>query len=147
MTIAQLLSARGGELHTVRPEDSVAATVSLFNREKRPLVVVTDADHRIVGVVSVADLVRALEKHGDWTLHVKVRDIMTVAVMTCGPQDELETALERMNERHIRHLPVVEGERLLGIISVGDVLKALLDASRVNLEQLQNYFLKMGGRY
>lgn len=147
MTIAQLLSAKGGELHTVRPDDTVAVTVSLFNREKRPLVIVTEPDDRIVGVVSVSDLVRALERHGDWTLHVKVKEIMTSVVETCTAHEDFEPVLERMNLHHIRHMPVVEGGRVLGIISVGDVLKALLDASRVNMEQLQNYFLKMGGRY
>ncbi len=147
MTIAQILNTKGGELHTVRPEDTIAVTVNLFNREKKPLVVVSDADSKIVGVVSITDVVRALERFGDRTLAVKVKDVMTPWVAMCHPHDEPEHVLELMNARNLRHVPVVEDGHVLGVVTTGDILKSMLDTLKMNVEQLQNYFLKVGGRY
>ena len=98
--------------------------------------------------MSAADVIRALGQFQESTLSTAVEKIMTPSVAICNIHDTLETALQIMNDRNIRHVPVVDDDGdIRGVISIRDVLRAMLDASRLDLEQLRNYFLKMGGRY
>lgn len=148
MTIEALLPGGPGEHLTMHPDEPVSVAVDYFNQEKRGLIVVADDDKRILGVVSTADIIRALGRFQADTLTTAVQEIMTPSVATCGTKDSLDATLHVMNDRNIHHLPVVdEHGDIRGVISIRDVLRALLDQSRLNMEQLRNYFLKMGGRY
>ena len=148
MTIEVLLPKGPGEHLTMHPDERVSVAVDYFNQEKRGLIVVADDAKRILGVVSTADVIRALGQFQEATLSTAVEKIMTPSVAICSIHDTLETALQIMNDRNIRHVPVVDDDGdIRGVISIRDVLRAMLDASRLDLEQLRNYFLKMGGRY
>lgn len=153
MSIDVLLPKEPTTHLTVSPDDKISVAVDYFNEHKRGLIVVIDqaegaAAPKIVGVVSVADIIRALGRFGAATLSTPVRQIMSGDVATCSIHDSLEAAWTVMHDRHILHLPVVDdaGE-LRGVLNMWDVLRAQLDASRLDTEQLRNYFLKMGGRY
>ena len=147
MTVAALLDTKPGDHLTLAPDDSVAAAVSLFNAEKRGLIMVADKTNKLHGVVSVADIVRALGQHGPNTLDLPLSEIMTTDVLVCDVDEDLENVLRKMNQRHVRHMPVIERGQLKGVIDTRDVLTSLLDEMRMNMDQLRNYFLKMGGRY
>ena len=147
MTVAALLDTKPGDHLTLAPDDSVAAAVSLFNAEKRGLIMIADKTSKLYGVVSVADIVRALGQHGAKTLDLPLSEIMTTDVLVCDVDEDLESVLRKMNHRHVRHMPVVERGHLKGVIDTRDVLASLLDEMRMNMDQLRNYFLKMGGRY
>lgn len=149
----EVLLPKGPTAHlTMRPDDKVAVAVDYFNEHKRGLIVVVEeaggGPGKIVGVVSVADIIRALGRHGAATLSTPVRQIMSGEVSTCTIHDTMEAAFSIMHDRHILHVPVLDdaGE-LRGVLNMWDVLRAQLDAARLDTEQLRNYFLKMGGRY
>lgn len=148
MTIEVLLPQGPGEHLTMHPDEPVSVAVDFFNEEKRGLIVVADDDKNILGVVSTADIIRALGQFKAETLTTAVQEIMTPSVAVCSVHDTLDATLHVMNDRNVRHLPVVDDEGdIRGVISIRDVLRAMLDASRLDTEQLRNYFLKMGGRY
>ena len=147
MTVAALLDTKPGDHLTLAPDDSVAAAVALFNAEKRGLIMVADSANKLHGVVSVADIVRALGQHGGDAVNLPLSKIMTTDIMVCDIDEALEDVLRKMNQRHVRHMPVIERGHLKGVIDTQDVLASLLDEMRMNMDQLRNYFLKMGGRY
>jgi CBS domain-containing protein len=147
MTVAALLDTKPGDHLTLTPEDTVAAAVSLFNAEKRGLIMITDRENTLLGVISVADIVRALGQHGPKTLDLALSEVMTTDVAVCDSEENLEDVLRKMNNRHVMHMPVVERGELRGVIDSREVLARLLDELRMNMDQLRNYFLKMGGRY
>ena len=147
MTVAALLDTKPGDHLTLAADDTVGAAVSLFNAEKRGLIMITDTENKLLGVVSVADIVRALGQHGTKTLDLPLSEVMTADVAVCDVDEDLETVLRKMNNRHVLHMPVVERGELRGIIDTRDVLASLLDELRMNMDHLRNYFLKMGGRY
>jgi CBS domain-containing protein len=147
MSVAALLDTKPGDHLSLAPDDSVAAAVSLFNAEKRGLIMVADRTNKLLGVVSVADVIRALGQHGNRTLELPLSEIMTTDILVCDVDEDLESVLRKMNQRHVRHMPVIERGQLKGVIDTRDVLTTLLDDMRMNMDQLRNYFLKMGGRY
>lgn len=147
MTVAALLNTKPDDHLTLAPDDSVAAAVSLFNAEKRGLIMIADQTGKLHGVVSVADIVRSLGQHGAKTLDLPLSEIMTTDVLVCDIDEDLESVLGKMNQRHVLHMPVIERGNLKGVIDTRDVLTTLLDEMRMNMDQLRNYFLKMGGRY
>ncbi|NBC33152.1 MAG: CBS domain-containing protein [Alphaproteobacteria bacterium] len=152
MTIEVLLP-KGPTAHlTMRPDDRVSVAVDYFNEHKRGLIVVVEeagaGPGKIVGVVSVADIIRALGRLGTATLNTPVRQIMSGDVATCTIHDSLEAAFTIMHDRHVLHVPVLDDDGALrGVLNMWDVLRAQLDQARLDTEQLRNYFLKMGGRY
>jgi len=149
----EVLLPKGPTAHlTVRPDDKVSVAVDYFNEHKRGLIVVVEQPDegrgKIVGVISVSDIIRALGRHGAATLSTPVRQIMSGDVAACTIHDTMEAAFSVMHDRHILHVPVLDDEgELCGVLNMWDVLRAQLDAARLDTEQLRNYFLKMGGRY
>jgi CBS domain-containing protein len=147
MSVAALLDTKPGDHLTLAPDDTVSSAVSLFNAEKRGLIMITDPGNKLLGVVSVADIVRALGQHGTKTLDLPLSEVMTTDVAVCDAEEDLETVLRKMNDRHVLHMPVIERGELKGVLDSREVLASLLDEMRMNMDQLRNYFLKMGGRY
>jgi CBS domain-containing protein len=124
MLIAEVLRRKGSLVATVTPDSSVALAVGrLAEHGVGALVVSVDGAH-IDGIVSERDVVRHLHHAGARLLDERVRTIMTVDVRTCSPNDTVDDLMVVMTEHRIRHLPVVEGEALVGIVSIGDVVKS-----------------------
>jgi CBS domain-containing protein len=94
---------------------------------------------RLVGIVSERDVVRRLHLGGAGLLQLRVSEIMSTSVTTCGPTDKIEDLARIMTERRFRHMPVVEAETLVGIVSIGDLVKARIDLLEAEREQLQSY--------
>ncbi len=140
MNVQSILSAKGTAVATVGPTGSLAeATSSLRDHGVGALVVSTDGTG-IDGIVSERDIVRALAEHGDGALGRAVSSCMSGDVVTCRPNDTIDSLMALMTARRIRHVPVVdEGEHLAGIVSIGDVVKARLGELERENDQLHDY--------
>lgn len=141
--IRELLSTKSNEIFAVGPDDSVATALSLLAERRIGAVLVLDGE-RLVGILSERDCAIKVCLPGTTATSAKVRDAMTAAVLTVGPDQPLEDSMALMIERDIRHVPVVEHDRVIGMISIGDVVKEQLKQQRWLIGQLQAY---IGGTY
>jgi CBS domain-containing protein len=136
--VANILDGKGHDVLTVAPESSVAALVKLLAEKRIGAVPVVDGAGRVKGIVSERDIVRALA--GDPTvLDRKVETLMTREVQTCVLQDTVADLMEIMTRGRFRHLPVVEGSKLIGLISIGDVVKQRVAEAQSEVEALTTY--------
>ena len=139
MTVKAILSAKGSEVHTIEPTTNLAAAAKLLAERKVGALVVTGADRRVIGIVSERDLVQELAAHGAASLDLPLTDIMTRKVMTCSASDTISSLMERMTDGKFRHIPVVDQGRLVGIISIGDVVKHRLQEMEHEQSALRDY--------
>ena len=126
MTVQTILSDKGGDVVTIAPTASVTDAIKTLSERKIGALLITGAGGRITGIVSERDIVRALATHGESALRLPLTDIMTRKVVTCAPEDAVSAIMELMTSGKFRHLPVVESERLVGVVSIGDVVKLRL---------------------
>lgn len=139
MRIAEILRRKGAAVTTIRPETSVRALVATLTEDNIGAVVVTGDDTTIMGIVSERDVVRSLNGQGAELLDRPVSSIMTTEVRTCAPEDNVEGLRLTMTEHRIRHLPVVNDGRLVGIVSIGDVVKSTISELETEREHLVGY--------
>ena len=139
MLIAQILAGKGSKVIATRPDATIAEVAGLLKQKRIGALVVTDADGRLCGIISERDLARGLADHGAGLLEMKVAELMTADVVTCAPEDGLETLMQTMTERRFRHLPVVRDGELIGIISIGDVVKHRLQELEAETHMLHDY--------
>jgi len=141
MKVKRILATKSGSVITIRPEQPIRDAVALLGMHNiGALVVVAPGSDRPVGIISERDIIRrAAENEGVFSESVK--DIMTRELITGMPQDDLISVMHTMTERRFRHLPVVDEGRLIGIISIGDVLKAQRDEYRGEIDTLETQIL------
>jgi CBS domain-containing protein len=139
MTVKAILSTKGSEVVTIEPTTNLASVAQLLAERKIGAVVVTGADRRIVGIVSERDVVQELAAHGVASLDLPLTDVMTRNVMTCSANDTICSVMERMTQGKFRHLPVVEQGRLVGIVSIGDVVKHRLSEMEHEQSAMRDY--------
>ena len=139
MLIAQILAGKGSDVISTRPEATIAEVAGLLKEKRIGAVVVTEADGRLCGIISERDLARGLANYGSKLLDMKVAALMTSDVVTCSPDDGIETLMQTMTDGRFRHLPVVKDGELTGIISIGDVVKHRLKELEAETHMLQDY--------
>ena len=128
MTVAVILKAKGTHVETTSPETTLYSVAwELKVKNIGALVVVGDDGATILGMISERDLVRGLSEHGAQLQALPVSKVMTTRVLTCTPDERVTALMARMTRHRVRHLPVVHGGKLSGIISIGDVVKYRLD--------------------
>ena len=137
-TLRQLLGSKTPEVYAVAPGDSVIDAIRLMAEKGVGAVLVMEGA-RLVGIVSERDYARKIVLHGRSSSDTAVRDIMTAEVVTVGPQHTVEHCMQVVTEHRIRHLPVVEGGDVIGVISIGDLVKAVIEDQKVQLDELQRY--------
>ncbi|WP_232664358.1 CBS domain-containing protein [Pseudonocardia sp. TRM90224] len=123
MKIADILDTKGHTVHSVLPWLTVAEVVDRLGRSGVGALLVCDENRAIRGIVSERDIVRALGKHGAALLSMSVSDVMTRHVRTCEPDETVAHAMAQMTAGRYRHLPVVDKGRLVGMVSIGDLVK------------------------
>jgi CBS domain-containing protein len=123
MRIADILGDKGVEVHTALPWITVAEAAKRLTDADVGALVVCDAEQRIRGIVSERDIVRAISRRGAAVLEEPVESVMTHDVHTCDPQETVSRAMAQMTRFRYRHLPVIAGSKLVGIISIGDLVK------------------------
>lgn len=124
---------------TVPPGISVSGLLEDLARHNVGAMVVVDDAGEVVGIVSERDVVRRLHERGAELLRAAVSEIMTTSVVTCEPTEAVDSLASIMTERRIRHMPVVSGGRLVGIVSIGDVVKSRIEQLESDREQLESY--------
>jgi CBS domain-containing protein len=123
MIVKTILATKGSDVVTIEPTATLADASKLLAERRIGAVVVTGAGKRIVGIVSERDIVRALAAHGQKALSLPLTEVMTRKVVTCTCGETIAGLMEQMTGGKFRHIPVVEDDRLVGIISIGDVVK------------------------
>lgn len=139
MTVESILKHKGGDVVTVGPEDSLEATASLLHSRRIGAVIVKAADGGVVGVLSERDIVRGIAQGGGACLSRPVKDFMTGKVVSCHLHDTVIEVMALMTDRRIRHLPVIEDGKLVGMISIGDVVKRRIDEALMEADELRRY--------
>ena len=142
MTVQRILDAKqGGEqVYTIAPEALVMTAVEVLRDRRIGVVVVTNGDGRPLGILSERDVVRAIADDGVLVLNRPVEEVMTRNLVTCARRDSVASAMGKMSQGHIRHLPVVEDGRLCGMVSVTDVVRYRLDEVEDEAAHLRSYF-------
>ncbi len=137
MKMQSVLAAKGPRVVTIGPNDSVGDAVARLSAENVGVLVVVNDTFEPVGVLSERDVIRHLA-NGEAVLHHPVEDLMTHDVVTCSPSDDLESILQTMTSRHFRHMPILEEGKLVGLVTLGDLVKAQLAEFRGAVENLEN---------
>jgi len=138
MLVSQILRTKGDTVFTVKPAETVAAVADMLHTRGVGALVVLDAE-RVVGIVSERDIVRAVAAEGASCLKRPVSDFMTVNVLFAEPGETVDSLLGRMTDRRIRHLPVCAKERLVGIVSIGDLVKWKISEVEAEADGLKAY--------
>lgn len=141
MFVSDILSQKGTTIFTVVPATSVAEIAQQLSARRIGSVLVLDVEGSVAGIVSERDLVRALARHGAKALELEARQVMTREVVTCDPDDSIDGVMQTMTEGRFRHIPVVRRGELLGLVSIGDVVKARLEETRHETEALKAYIV------
>ena len=139
MTVKAILSHKGGDVVTIAPTATLSAAVKLLAERRIGAIVVTGPENRVAGILSERDIVRTLADRGPAALDENVAAVMTRKVMTCTEADTIASLMERMTEGKFRHLPVVEQGRLVGVISIGDVVKFRVEEIEGESNALREY--------
>lgn len=138
MLVTQILKAKGDTVFTASPNETLGALAALLNARRVGALVVLDQD-RVVGIVSERDVIRAVAEEGAAALVKPVADFMTKDVIFADPGDRVDQVLGKMTDRRIRHLPVCNDDRLVGIVSIGDLVKSKIGEVEAEADGLRAY--------
>ncbi len=142
MNVRTILATKGTHVVTVRPEQTIREAVRLLVQHNIGALVAVDEAGQPVGIISERDIVRAAARYEDRDIcTMRVEEIMTKDLITGTPQDDVHSVAHTMTERRIRHLPIMEGGKLAGIVSIGDVLKAQRDLYQGEVDTLQTQIM------
>jgi CBS domain-containing protein len=141
MIVSTILAAKGRDVVTIDPGANLADAAKLLTEKRIGAALVLGADHRVVGIISERDIVRALAERGAAVLTEPVSQTMTRKVETCNENDPIPSIMERMTEGKFRHVPVVAQGRLVGIVSIGDVVKHRVQQMERESAEMREYIL------
>ncbi len=139
MTVAVILAQKGSAIVSTAPETSVSAVAEQLAAHRIGAVLVVGAGGELAGIVSERDIVRAIGQQGAEALKRPVSDFMTSRVVTCTRGDSIPDLMYRMTEGKFRHMPVLEDGRVVGIVSIGDVVKHRIAAAEAETEAMREY--------
>jgi CBS domain-containing protein len=137
-TIAQLMKNKGHEVWSVTPADLVFDAIKSMAEKGIGALLVMESD-KLVGIFSERDYARKIVLEGRSSRNTSVEDIMTRDVIRAGPDQSIEECMSIMTENHIRHLPVVENDRVVGMVSIGDLVKVIIVEQKELITQLERY--------
>ncbi|MET0879616.1 MAG: CBS domain-containing protein [Tardiphaga sp.] len=138
MTVGSILETKGHQIVHVTPDDKLSVAVKLLSERKIGAVLVMSGQH-MDGILSERDIVRVIGERGAAALDEKVEAVMTRKVISCKPSDTVGAIMEKMTSGKFRHLPVMENDRLVGLISIGDVVKSRVAEFEHEQEALRDY--------
>ena len=144
MIIGAILKGKGTEVVSVGLADTVLFVARVLSERRIGAALVRDAGGALLGIVSERDIVRGMAAHGPGTTGLAVEEFMTRELVTVAPQTLVTHALALITRRRIRHLPVLEGEKLVGLVSIGDLVKARIDEAEQEAEELKAYVAAAG---
>ena len=139
MLVSQILRNKGDLVFTASPEETLAAAAALLHSRRVGAMVILGEQDKVVGILSERDVVRAVAEVGASALTQRVSQWMTKDVLFAQPDEPVHVLLERMTDRRVRHLPVVQDGRLAGIVSIGDLVKSKIAETEAEAETLKAY--------
>ncbi|MEI8274810.1 MAG: CBS domain-containing protein [Hyphomicrobiales bacterium] len=139
MNVKTILAAKGGDIVSIEPTADLSAAAKLLSTHRIGAVVIRGAGGRLAGILSERDIVRAVSEQGADALSVSVGQVMTRNVTTCGENDSIADIMERMTAGKFRHMPVLRDGKLIGVVSIGDVVKQRVDEIEQDAEALRGY--------
>ena len=137
-TVQQLLDEKGHDIQSVHPDESVYDAIQKLANANIGSLIVVEAD-RPVGIFTERDYARSVVLKGKSSPTTPVRDIMTTRVIFVKPEQTVEDCMAIMTDKHIRHLPVLDEEKLVGMISIGDLVKSIIADQKFTIEQLEQF--------
>jgi len=138
MRVREILAVKGTEVVTVDAHATLRELAGVLTARRIGAAVIREGE-QIAGIISERDIVRALARHGEEALSFSVEMVMVRSVVTCGPDDTIDFLMTTMTEERIRHVPVVEQGRMMGIVSIGDVVKRRVDEIESEASLLRDY--------
>ena len=142
MTVASILKQKPDRLISVKESDSLADVAAILTRENIGAVPVLAGNGEMVGIVSERDIVRQIARDGAAVLGRTVSTLMTTSVVCCTPEDSVASTMALMTQRRFRHLPVRSNGRIIGMISIGDVVKCRVEDAEREAESLRDYIVR-----
>ena len=137
-SVRQLLEAKGRQVWSVSPSDSVFEAIRRMAEHEIGAVVVLDGAH-FLGILTERDYARKVILHGRHSKDVRVAEVMSSPTPTATLDDTVEDCMEKMTRQRVRHLPILDNERLVGIVSIGDLVKSIIDEQKDRIETLEQY--------
>ncbi len=141
MKLSQLISGNQNDIVKIGEDNTIAEAATMITEKRIGAVLVDDAAGNIVGILSERDIVRGMGPHGADLHDVRVAELMTRDLIQCSADDTVNEAMAMMTERHIRHLPVFDGDSLVGLISIRDLMKCRIMEVQSEAEALRQYIL------
>ncbi|MFN3703089.1 CBS domain-containing protein [Thermomonas sp.] len=139
-TVRQLLEAKSPEVIAIGPDAPVLDAIRLMAERQIGALLVMEGP-RLVGILSERDYARKVVLQGRSSRDTPVRDIMTTQVVTVAPGDSIDHCMQLVTDRRIRHLPVLDGGTVVGVLSIGDLVKTVIELQRQDIDQLQRYIV------
>ncbi len=136
--VKYILDSKGNDIWAISSDDSVLEAIKMMAEKGVGALLVID-DNRLSGIVSERDYARKVILQGRSSEKTPVKDIMTAQVVSANPTQTVEECMELMTEHRIRHLPVLDGEKIVGVLSIGDLVKAIIDDQQFTIKQLKSY--------
>ena len=137
--VKNILDSKGNDIWHVAPDDSVLDAIKMMAQKGVGALLVMNDDAKLVGIISERDYARKVILEGRSSEKTPVRDIMTADVISARPEQTVEECMLVMTENHIRHLPVVRDEQTIGVLSIGDLVKAIIEEQHFTIRQLEMY--------
>jgi CBS domain-containing protein len=139
MLVSQILTLKGGSVFTCSPQETLMAAAAVLHSRKVGALVVLDEQDHVAGIVSERDIIRSLAQQGAMALGLPISSCMSRGVVYAEPHESVDELLQRMTDRRIRHLPVCQGERLMGVVSIGDLVKTKIAETEAEAKELKAY--------
>jgi CBS domain-containing protein len=139
MKLSAILKLKGGSILSVRPATRIADVIKLLAEKRIGAVLVTDADGKLEGILSERDIVRTLAEKAGATFEMTAEEMMTRSPKVTTPDATVAEAMELMTDGRFRHLPVMEAGKLVGLVSIGDVVKARISQQEMEVDSLRTY--------
>jgi CBS domain-containing protein len=139
MTVKAILGGKGAGVFSIEPTATVETAIKTLGKHNIGALLVLGPDRRVIGILSERDIVRALGEHGAGVLTQPLSQVMTRKVVTCGQTETVGTIMERMTTGKFRHVPVIEEDQVVGVISIGDVVKYRLHEMEQESAALRDY--------
>jgi CBS domain-containing protein len=139
MTLKAILATKPAGFFAVTPDTPISGVIALLAEKRIGAVLVVEAPNRLIGILSERDIVRSLASHADATLQLTAAALMTASPITATASATVAQAMQLMSNGHFRHLPILEDGRLIGLVSIGDVVKARIDQTVHEVESLRTY--------
>lgn len=139
MKVKDILKQKGPEVFTIGDEKTLADAVKILAANNIGVLLVLNSEAKIVGIISERDIIRTLAKDPEHCLSKKVKEVMTQQVIVVEPEDDLEYVEKVMTQNRCRHVPVINNKVLVGLISIGDIVKSMLKESEIENKYLKDY--------